>query len=106
MVNVKEPLNKNAYKNFIYKNYNENNELFFTSNFESGNLRYAIKNKINEYDLILRHETGSIKTYQWFYFRVMINENSDNIELLKENPVIKFNIINLYKKHIITKSEF
>ena len=105
MVNVKEPLDKNAYKNFIYKNYNENNELLFSSNFESGNLRYAIKNNINEYDLILRHETGSIKTYQWFYFRVMINKNSDNIKLLKENPVIKFNIINLFKKHIILNNK-
>ena len=101
MVNIKEPLDKNASKNYIYKNHNPNNELLFSSNFESGNLRYAIKKNINEYDLILRHETGSIKTYQWFYFRVAINELSGNYNLLKENPIVKFNIINLYKKHII-----
>ena len=101
MVNIKEPLDKNASKNYIYKNHNPNNELLFSSNFESGNLRYAIKKNINEYDLILRHETGSIKTYQWFYFRVAINELSENYNLLKENPIVKFNIINLYKKHII-----
>ena len=101
MVNIKEPLDKNASKNYIYKNHNPNNELLFSSNFESGNLRYSIKKNINEYDLILRHETGSIKTYQWFYFRVAINELSENYNLLKENPIVKFNIINLYKKHII-----
>ena len=101
MVNIKEPLDKNASKNYIYKNHNPNNELLFSSNFESGNLRYAIKCKTNEYDLILRHETGSIKAYQWFFFRVTINENSDKIRLLREKPVVKFNIINLCKKHII-----
>ena len=101
MVNIKEPLDKNASKNYIYKNHNPNNELLFSSNFESGNLRYSIKKNINEYDLILRHETGSIKTYQWFYFRVAVNEFSENYNLLKENPIVKFNIINLYKKHII-----
>ena len=101
MVNIKEPLDKNTSKQFIYKNHNPNNELLFSSNFESGNLRYAIKCKTNEYDLILRHETGSTKAYQWFYFRVMINENSDQVKLLKEKPVVKFNIINLCKKHII-----
>ena len=101
MVNIKEPLDKNTSKQFIYKNHNPNNELLFSSNFESGNLRYAIKCKTNEYDLILRHETGSTKAYQWFFFRVMINENSDQVKLLKEKPVVKFNIINLCKKHII-----
>ena len=105
MVNIKEPLDKNTSKQFIYKNYNPNNELLFSSNFESGNLRYAIKCKTNEYDLILRHETGSTKAYQWFYFRVMINENSDQVKLLKEKPVVKFNIINLCKKHIILNNK-
>ena len=105
MVNIKEPLDKNTSKQFIYKNHNPNNELLFSSNFESGNLRYAIKYKTNEYDLILRHETGSTKAYQWFYFRVMINENSDQVKLLKEKPVVKFNIINLCKKHIILNNK-
>ena len=105
MVNIKEPLDKKASKQFIYKNHNPNNELLFSSNFESGNLRYAIKCKTNEYDLILRHETGSTKAYQWFYFRVMINENSDQIKLFKEKPVVKFNIINLCKKHIILNNK-
>ena len=105
MVNIKEPLDKNASKNFIYKNHNPNNELLFSSNFESGNLRFAIKRNINEYDLILRHETGSIKAYQWFYFRVMINEMSKDINLLKEKPIVKFNIINLCKKHIILNNK-
>jgi len=105
MANIKEPLDKNTSKQFIYKNHNPNNELLFSSNFESGNLRYAIKCKTNEYDLILRHETGSTKAYQWFYFRVMINENSDQVKLLKEKPVVKFNIINLCKKHIILNNK-
>ena len=105
MVNIKEPSDKNTSKQFIYKNHNPNNELLFSSNFESGNLRYAIKCKTNEYDLISRHETGSTKAYQWFYFRVMINENSDQVKLLKEKPVVKFNIINLCKKHIILNNK-
>ena len=105
IINIKEPLDKNASRNFIYKNHNPNNELLFSSEFESGNLRYAIKTKPNEYDLILRHETGSVKAYQWFYFRVMLNENSDKINFLKEKPVVKFNIINLCKKHIILNNK-
>ena len=67
LVNIKEPYDKNNYKNFKYLNYNPNNELLFTSNFESGNLRYAIKLNSNEYDLILRPETDCMRTYHWFF---------------------------------------
>ena len=105
MVNIKEPLDKNSSKNFVYENHIPNNELLFSSNFESGNLRYGIKCNTNEYDLILRHETGSTKAYQWFFFRVTINETSEQAKLLKENPVVKFNIINLCKKHIILNNK-
>ena len=72
MLNIKEPYDKNNSKNFIHKNYDNNNEIYFNSNFESGNLRYAIKHNTNEYDLILRPETGSMRNYQWFYFMVKI----------------------------------
>jgi hypothetical protein len=105
LLNIKEPYDRNKSKNFIHKNYNTNNEIFFSSNFESGNLRYAIKHDLNEYDLILRPETGSIRNYQWFYFRVKININSDNLDKINQNPVIKFNIINLCKNKIILNNK-
>ena len=101
MLYIKEPYNKNNSNNFIWKNYDNNNEIFFSSNFESGNLRYAIKHNSNEYDLILRPETGCMRNYQWFYFMIKINDNSTNLNLLKENPIIKLNIINLCKNKII-----
>ena len=102
---IKEPYDRNNSKNFIYKNYNNNNEIFFSSNFESGNLRYAIKHNSNEYDLILRPETGSCRNYQWFYFRIIINNKSTNLNILNKNPIIKFNIINLCKNKIILNNK-
>ena len=100
LINIKEPYNKDNYKKFIFQNYNQNNEILFSSRFESGNLRYAIKLNSNEYDLILRPETDSLRTYHWFFFRVKINELSSSNKL-KVNKIIKFNIINLYKKTVL-----
>ena len=100
LINIKEPYNKDNYKKFIFQNYNQNNEIFFSSRFESGNLRYAIKLNSNEYDLILRPETDCLRTYHWFFFRVKINELSSSNKL-KVNKIIKFNIINLYKKTVL-----
>ena len=100
LINIKEPYNKDNYKNFKYLNHNPDNELLFTSNFESGNLRYAIKLNSHEYDLILRPETDCIRTYHWFFFRVHLNELTTSNEL-KENKIVKFNIINLYKKTVL-----
>ena len=100
LINIKEPLDKNAYKNFKYLNYDKENELLFTSNFESGNLRYAIRLNSHEYDLILRPETDCIRTYHWFFFRVELNDSED-CEKFRENKVVKFNIINLYKKTVL-----
>ena len=34
LINIKEPYNRNNYKHFKYKNYNDNNELLFSSQFE------------------------------------------------------------------------
>ena len=100
LINIKEPLDKEAYKKFKYLNYDKNNEILFTSNFESGNLRYAIKLSNHEYDLILRPETDCIRTYHWFFFRCEIN-NLMGCEKFKENKIVKFNIINLYKKTVL-----
>ena len=100
LINIKEPLDKNAYKNFKYLNYDKENEILFTSNFESGNLKYAIRLNSHEYDLILRPETDCIRTYHWFFFRCEINDLED-CEKFRENKVVKFNIINLYKKTVL-----
>ena len=100
IINLKEPYPENNYKNFKYKNYNHSNNIFFTSNFESGNLRMAIKHSDNEYDLIIRPENNSTRTFQWFYFLVQFNPNYRNINSQDKN-IIKFNIINISKKSII-----
>ena len=100
LINIKEPYSKENYKNFKFQNYNQNNEILFSSQFESGNLRYAIKLNSNEYDLILRPETDCMRTYHWFFFRVNINEFTTS-DKLKENKIIKFNIINFYKKTVL-----
>ena len=84
----------------MYQNYNPKNEIFFFSNFESGNLRYAIKVNTNEYDLIVRPESGCTRTYHWFFFRVSLNELSEKLKE-RNNKIIKFNIINLYKKTVL-----
>ena len=81
LINIKEPYDRNNYKNFKYKNYNKDNELLFSSDFESGNLRYAIKLNSNEYDLILRPETDCIRTYHWFFFRVKINKFTNTCKI-------------------------
>ena len=100
LINIKEPYDKNKFKNFKYINYEPDNELFFSSNFESGNLRYAIKLNSNEYDLLIRPETNCLRSYHWFFFRVSLNELSSSNKL-KENKIVKFNIINLYKRTVL-----
>ena len=105
IINIKELYSKNKNKSFVCKNFNPNNEIFFSSNFESGNLRYAIKHNEFEYDLILRPETGSLRTYQWFYFMIHINNKCDNLDKFLEKPIIKFNIINLCKKSLILNNK-
>ncbi len=54
IINIKESLPEKQYKNFKYENYNLNNNILFTSNIESGNLKIAIIHSDNEYDLIIR----------------------------------------------------
>ena len=58
----------------------------------------AIKHSDNEYDLIIRPENNSTRTFQWFYFLVQLNPNNN---YLNEKNIIKFNLINLSKKTII-----
>ena len=80
--------------------YNENNinfndDIFFDSLFEHGNLRMAIKlensNKnFNEFDLIMRKDYNNEKNYNWFYFYIICKKEMD----------VKFNIINFIKKKI------
>ena len=80
--------------------YNENNinfndDIFFDSLFEHGNLRMAIKlensNKnFNEFDLIMRKDYNNDKNYNWFYFYIICKKEMD----------VKFNIINFIKKKI------
>ena len=98
IINVKEAYPENNFRNYKYINYNPNNNILFSSNFESGNLRMAIKHSDNEYDLIIRPENNSTRTFQWFYFLVQLNPNNN---YLNEKNIIKFNLINLSKKTII-----
>lgn len=111
IIHLNELYPNNSYKSFIYKNHIDNNALMFNSNFESGNLRMAIKHSEYEYDLILRPETNSVRTFQWFYFAVSINasnsnelfnnSNNNNGDNNSNTMYVKFNIINLVKKSIL-----
>ena len=100
VVHLNEPYPNDSYKSFVYKNYNERNNILFNSDFESGNLRMAIKHADNEYDLVLRPETNSTRTFQWFYFSITVNNNV-NAGSSSNTSCIKFNIINLIKKTIL-----
>lgn len=94
----------NVYENFITKDkgtwikdedtpicFKDENNLIIDSQFESGNLRYAIQVNPNEYDLIIRKDYNSEKNYSWFFF--MIKSSKPR--------VIKMNILNLTKKNIL-----
>ena len=65
--------------------------VIFDSDFEEGNLRMAIEITQNkEYDLIMRPEIGAKKLYTWFFFSVLVkNESKNNYE-----NILKLNIIN------------
>ena len=93
-IQIKDIYSSENHSTFIYQNHIENNNIVFNSNFQSGNLRMAIKQKENEYDIITRPETNSTRNYQWFFFSVRLNNTTNS-------SVIKFNIINLVKKTIL-----
>ena len=95
-INLKSPYPKNKYKSFKYINHKYDNNIFFSSNFESGNLRMAIKHSDYEYDLIIRPETNSPKTFHWFFFLVELNKPIKN-----KQYIIKFNIINITKNTML-----
>lgn len=62
--------------------------LTFSSNFESGNLKRAIRIFDNEYDLILHPDVNTVSHVQWFFFC---------IENMRSDVTYKFNIINMEK---------
>lgn len=84
--------------NKTYKDINS--KVQFDSDFESGNLRMAIElNELSEFDLIIRPETESDKTYQWFFFSLICTEPS-----LDNTNIIKLNVINMVKDKMIFSS--
>ena len=95
-INLKSVYSQNKYKNFKYINHKYDNNIFFSSNFESGNLRMAIKHSDYEYDLILRPETNSPKTFHWFFFLVELNK-----PIKSKQYIIKFNIINISRNTML-----
>ena len=44
--------------------------LKFTSNFESGNMEIACRKKVNDYELYMKPDTNTKAHFQWFYFKV------------------------------------
>ena len=64
-------------------------ELVFDSNFESGNLYKAYRQRENEYDLWLGADLGMDNQRQWFFFQV---------RNMAPNVTYKFNILNNEKK--------
>ena len=84
------------------KSFINSDKIIFDSDFENGNLRMVIElEELNEYDLLIRPEYGGMKTYQWFFFSVIINKPLNNGIYDNEN-VLKFNLINMEKD----KSQF
>lgn len=73
-------------------------DLIFSSKFESGNLRMALEVAENEYDLIIRPEINSFKTYHWFFFGVRLLKR-------RHSAVYKFNIINMTKQQILFNND-
>lgn len=94
----------NVYENFITKDKGtwikdeesplfkkDEDNLIIDSQFESGNLRYAIQVNPDEYDLVIRKDYNSEKNYSWFFFMIKSSKAR----------VIKMNILNLIKKSIL-----
>ena len=75
----------------------------FDSEFESGNLLYAIQRGDAEYDLCLRADLHTPGHTQWFYFAVSHTHNPAVVSRSADNGVpvpsvkIKINIVNLTK---------
>lgn len=70
-------------------NYGSDDDLWFESNFESGNLCLAMKDSEGVYNLEMSPDTNSPGHANWFYFRV---SNA------KIGQKIKFRILNFKKK--------
>ena len=64
------------------------NTLRFSSKFESGNLRKAIRINENEYRLLLEYDTDTLGYIQWYFFSVKPYKNQHKV---------RFNITNLLK---------
>lgn len=65
-----------------------NDTLRFSSKFESGNLKKAIKINENEYRLLLEYDTETLGYTQWYFF---------SVKPYKSNHKVRFNITNLMK---------
>ena len=63
--------------------------LYFDSDFESGNLDFAVRVKPDEYDLYMRVDPNTRGHLQWFNFKIQNKEFTGKI---------KFNILNFTKK--------
>ncbi|XP_024130686.1 cytosolic carboxypeptidase 1 isoform X1 [Oryzias melastigma] len=68
----------------------EGESLKFNSQFESGNLRKAIRVRKYEYDLVLNADINSNHYHQWFYFEV---------SGMRVGVTYRFNIINCEKSN-------
>lgn len=63
--------------------------LTFSSQFESGNLRKAIRVSEDEYQLLLDFDTETQSHTQWYYF---------SVQNQKANHTVKFSIVNMGKQ--------
>ena len=103
LLNSDEIIEQNTNHKYFQNQFAKNT---FDSNFESGNLRMAIEIEENtEYDLIIRPEYHTDKTYQWFFFSLEVPERLNAEEENDENiQVIKLNIINMVKEKSLFSS--
>lgn len=77
-------------------NYGDDEDLWFESNYESGNLCLAIKDEDGVYNLEMMPDTNSPGHTQWFYFTV---SNA------KRGQTVKFRILNFKKPNSAYHSE-
>jgi hypothetical protein len=80
-------------QSYMLSNCQPNNDAIFSSDFECGNLLYAIQIAEREFDLIVSPDPFQVYS-QWFYFK---------IQNLRKGESIKFNVLNCTKATTLYK---
>lgn len=66
------------------EHYQEQN-IMFSSDFESGNLEIVSRKKQNDYDLYMKPDTNTKNHFQWFYFKTNIKRARKSVKFTIKN---------------------